>query len=80
MKFESPIVPVPMSCRFPKRSGNSTVRVTYAGNLRVYCCSQCLAGILHSIEVNAFCPMTIEGLVLSTRKGDDIYSHRQIEL
>ncbi|XP_062519249.1 collagen triple helix repeat-containing protein 1-like [Corticium candelabrum] len=69
-------------CRFTKRSGNSALRVAYAGNLRVYCGSHSACCSRWYFTFNGGeCsgPMTIEGLVYSNRKGDSVHRHRQIE-
>ncbi|XP_062510153.1 collagen triple helix repeat-containing protein 1-like [Corticium candelabrum] len=69
-------------CRFTKRSENSALRVAYAGNLRVYCGSHSTCCSRWYFTFNGGeCsgPMTIEGLVYSNRRGDDVHRHRQIE-
>jgi hypothetical protein len=69
-------------CSFKKRSEKSSLRVVFAGNLRVYCrnyieCCSRWYFTFNGVECSG--PMTVDGVVYSNRKGDNVHRHRQIE-
>ena len=69
-------------CQFNKRSGNSALRVAYAGTLRVHCSSKgsCCSRWYFTFNGNECSgPMTIDGIVFSNQLRDDVHRHRQIE-